>query len=76
MIFLPIIFLFITNKYRIGSFGTYSLILLAFREGLAGYIVSIREIFVAFGSLLGFLLLREPFTLKKGLGMVITVDCS
>lgn len=55
----------------IGSMGTYLLILFAFQKGPAGYIVAIRESSVAFGSLLGFLLLREPFTLKKGIGITV-----
>ncbi|HEY8463325.1 MAG TPA: DMT family transporter [Bacillota bacterium] len=55
----------------IGSIGTYLLILFAFQKGPAGYIVAIRESSVAFGSLLGFLLLREPFTLIKGLGIAV-----
>lgn len=55
----------------IGSIGTYLLILFAFQQGPAGYIVAIRESSVAFGSLLGFVLLREPYTLKKGMGIVV-----
>lgn len=55
----------------IGSIGTYLLILFAFQKGPAAYIVAIRESSVAVGSLLGFLLLREPFTLKKGMGIVV-----
>ncbi len=58
----------------IGSIGTYLLILFAFQQGPVSYIVAIRESSVAFGALLGFLLLREPFSFKKGMGIaVITI---
>jgi uncharacterized membrane protein len=58
----------------IGAIGTYLIILFAFRFGPVSYIVATREFAVVVGALLGFLLLKEPLTLRKVLGiMAITL---
>jgi uncharacterized membrane protein len=52
-----------------GSIATYLLILFAFRQGPASYIVAVRELSVVIGSLLGFILLHERFTVRKLIGI-------
>jgi len=53
----------------LGSIITYLLILFAFRQGPASYIVAAREIAVVIGSVLGFIFLRERLTLRKIVGI-------
>lgn len=53
----------------LGSLGTYLLILFAFRLGQVSYVVAAREFSVAIGSVLGFVFFKEPYTLRKGLGI-------
>jgi uncharacterized membrane protein len=53
-----------------GSICTYLLILFTFRLGQVSYIVAVREFAVVIGALLGFLVLKERFTLGKFLGIV------
>jgi drug/metabolite transporter (DMT)-like permease len=49
----------------LGSTGTYLLILAAFRQAHAGYVVAARELSVAVA--LGVAVLREPLTVPKAL---------
>jgi drug/metabolite transporter (DMT)-like permease len=53
----------------VGSIGTYLLILFVFRLGPVSYIVAAREFAVVIGAILGFVLLKEPLTVRKGLGI-------
>lgn len=58
----------------IGSICTYLLILFAFRLGQVSYIVAVREFAVVIGAMLGFLVLKERFTVRKVIGIAaITV---
>jgi uncharacterized membrane protein len=58
----------------IGSLCTYLLILFAFRLGQVSYIVAVREFAVVIGAMLGWLLLKERFTMRKAIGIAaITV---
>lgn len=54
----------------IGSLGTYLLILFTLRLGPVSYIVAVREFAVVIGAILGVVLLKEPLTLRKGLGLM------
>jgi drug/metabolite transporter (DMT)-like permease len=51
----------------LGSTGTYLLILAAFRQAHAGYVVAARELAVAVAVALGVAVLREPLTVPKAL---------
>ena len=53
----------------IGSIGTYLIILFTFQLGQVSYIVATREFAVVIGSGLGFLLLKERFTVPKVIGI-------
>lgn len=53
----------------IGSIATYLLILFAFRLGQVSYIVATREFAIVIGSFLGFLVLKEPLTVRKIIGI-------
>lgn len=52
-----------------GSMATYIIILFTYQIGQVSYIVAVREFSVVVGSVLGFLLLGERFTLGKCLGI-------
>lgn len=54
-----------------GSMGGYLIILFAFRIGSLAYITALRESSVLLGSLWGYLVLRERFTWRRGLGMTL-----
>jgi len=54
----------------LGSIITYLLILFAFRQGPASYIVAVREMSVVIGSVMGFVFLREQLTLRKIAGII------
>jgi drug/metabolite transporter (DMT)-like permease len=58
----------------LGSIGTYLIILFAFRLGPVSYIVATREFAVVVGALLGVVLLKEPLTRRKLLG-IIAITC-
>ena len=45
----------------VGSFGTYLIVLTAFRLAPVAYVVPVRELGVVFGALIGTRLLNEPF---------------
>jgi drug/metabolite transporter (DMT)-like permease len=49
----------------LGSTGTYLLILAAFRQAPASYVVAARELAVAVAVALGVAVLREPLTVPK-----------
>jgi uncharacterized membrane protein len=53
----------------LGSILTYLIILFAFRQGPASYIVAVREMSVAIGSVMGFVFLRERLTPRKIAGI-------
>jgi len=53
----------------VGSVVTYVLILFTMRLGPVSYIVAAREFAVVIGSILGFVILKEPLTVRKGLGI-------
>jgi uncharacterized membrane protein len=57
----------------IGATGTYLLILFAFREAQASYIVAVREFSVVVGALLGVVFLRERVTAGKLAGVAAIV---
>ena len=49
----------------LGSTGTYLLILAAFRQAPASYVVAARELSIAVAVALGVAVLKEPLTLPK-----------
>jgi drug/metabolite transporter (DMT)-like permease len=49
----------------LGSTGTYLLILAAFRQAPASYVVAARELSIAVAVALGVMVLREPLTVPK-----------
>jgi drug/metabolite transporter (DMT)-like permease len=51
----------------VGSTGTYLLVLAAFRQAPASYVVAARELAVAVAVALGVAVLREPPTVPKAL---------
>jgi drug/metabolite transporter (DMT)-like permease len=51
----------------LGSTGTYLLILAAFRQAHASYVVAARELSVAVAVALGVVVLKEPLTVPKAL---------
>ncbi len=51
------------------AMATYLVILFAFQLGKVSYIVAAREFSVVIGAVLGFALLGESLTVKKGLGI-------
>jgi drug/metabolite transporter (DMT)-like permease len=53
----------------VGSICTYLLILFVLRLGPVSYIVAAREFAVVIGSILGFVILKEPLTARKGIGI-------
>jgi len=61
------------KKYMpfIGVFaiGSYLAILYAFTQANASYVVALREVSVVFGAILGFVVLKEKFTIQKGIGI-------
>ncbi len=57
----------------LGSMGTYLLILVAFRQANAGYIVAARELAIAVAVLLGVTVLKEPLTPAKALSTAAIV---
>lgn len=52
------------------SGSAYLLILIAFTQTNASYVVALRETSVVIGSILGFLILKEKFSLLKAFGVV------
>jgi uncharacterized membrane protein len=54
----------------VGSLCTYLLILFTLRMGPVSYIVAVREFAVVIGSILGFVVLKERLTVRKGIGIV------
>jgi drug/metabolite transporter (DMT)-like permease len=51
----------------LGSTGTYLLVLAAFREANASYVVAARELAIAVAVVLGVAVLKEPLTVAKAL---------
>jgi uncharacterized membrane protein len=51
----------------LGSTGTYLLVLAAFRQANASYVVAARELAIAVGVVLGVAVLKEPLTVAKTL---------
>jgi drug/metabolite transporter (DMT)-like permease len=56
-----------------GSAAGYLIILFAFQTGPLGYVVAMRELSVALGATVGFVVLREAFRLRKALGVAAIV---
>jgi uncharacterized membrane protein len=57
-----------------GALCTYLIVLFAFRLGPVSYIVAVREFAVVIGALLGLVVLKEPLTVRKAMGITaITV---
>lgn len=56
----------------VAVFGTYCIILVAFRLAPVSYVVPIREVSIVFGALLGVHLLGEPFGRSRTAACVIT----
>ncbi len=52
-----------------GSLGTYLMVLYAFRISNVSYVVAAREFSVVIGTLLGVAVLKERFTLTKGVSI-------
>lgn len=65
------------KKYSVligpGSMATYLIVLCALQMAQVSYVVAARELAVVFGSLLGFVLLKEPLTARKIIGIVAVV---
>jgi drug/metabolite transporter (DMT)-like permease len=58
----------------LGSMGAYLLILCAFQQADASYVVAVREFGIVVGTVLGVLVLKEPLTVPKGMAILaITV---
>jgi drug/metabolite transporter (DMT)-like permease len=57
----------------LGSMGTYLLILVAFQQANASYIVAARELSIAVAVALGVTVLKEPLTLAKSLSAAAIV---
>src|SRR5262245_30010365 len=51
----------------LGSLGTYLLILAAFQQAQASYVVAARELAIAVAVVLGVAVLKEPLTVPKAL---------
>jgi uncharacterized membrane protein len=49
----------------LGSMATYLLILAAFQQANASYVVAARELAIAFAVILGVAVLKEPLTVPK-----------
>jgi drug/metabolite transporter (DMT)-like permease len=49
----------------LGSMGTYLLVLAAFRQASASYVVAARELSIAVAVVLGVVVLKEPLTVPK-----------
>jgi drug/metabolite transporter (DMT)-like permease len=57
----------------LGSMGTYLLILAAFRQANASYVVAARELSIAVAVVLGVAVLKEPLSVPKALSTVAIV---
>jgi drug/metabolite transporter (DMT)-like permease len=57
----------------LGSMGTYLLILAAFQQAQASYVVAARELSIAVAVVLGVAVLKEPLTVPKALSAVAIV---
>jgi len=53
----------------LGSVGTYLLVLWAFQQAPASYVVAVRESSVVLATLLGVVVLKEPMTWRKGVSV-------
>jgi drug/metabolite transporter (DMT)-like permease len=53
----------------IGAMTTYLIILFTFRFAYVSYVVAAREIAVAIGAVMGLVILREEFSLRKVIGI-------
>ncbi|MEW5815518.1 MAG: SMR family transporter [Spirochaetota bacterium] len=58
----------------IGSLGTYIIILFVYKIVQVSYVVALRELAVAFGTLFGFIFLKEQFTRSKIIGIICIVS--
>ena len=60
---------------QVGAFNTaaYILVLFALRDGVTSYVVAVRQLSVAFGTLLGWWLLGERIDRAKGIGIALIV---
>ena len=58
---------------QVGFFNTFSylLILFSLRTGKASYVIALRQLSIAFGVLLGWKVLREPFPRPKAVGVLL-----
>jgi drug/metabolite transporter (DMT)-like permease len=57
----------------LGSMGTYLIILFAFQMANVSYVVATRELSVAIGAFLGIKILKEPYSLKKIMGIICII---
>lgn len=57
----------------LGATAGYLLILYVFKMAQVSYVVAVRELSVVFGSILGFVFLRESGSLRKFLGIIMVV---
>jgi drug/metabolite transporter (DMT)-like permease len=55
---------------------TYLLVLVALQGGTSSYVIAVRQLSVAFGALLGWRLLREPFGPPRRLGAALILGGS
>lgn len=53
------------------TIAAYLAILFAFQTENVGYIVAVREVSVVIGAIMGFVILKEKFTLYKGIGIFL-----
>lgn len=52
-----------------GTMGSYLIALYAFQQGSLAYVATIRESSVLIGALWGYLVMKESFTARRGIGM-------
>lgn len=57
----------------IGAPGTYLVVLFAFQQTHAALVVALREFAVVIGSVLGYCVMKDPFTAAKGAGLLAVV---
>ena len=55
------------------AMATYLMILFAFQKGAVSIIVAFRESAVVFGSILGYVILKEPYSARKAAALAVVV---
>lgn len=57
----------------LGSMGTYLIILFTFQMAKVSYVVATRELSVAIGAFFGIKILKEPYSLRKIVGIICII---